>query len=462
MFDNICEAETSSVFGNCTPGVVFASPSRSEPDYFYHWIRDGAITINTLINTNIDVDRERTLKTISNYINASLDLQHKSNPSGPADDPLFRNLGEPKYHVDNSPFEQVWGRPQNDGPPLRAIALLNFLTQLKDEVEREEFSWIFDGVISLDLKFILQNWHIATFDLWEEVCAYHFFTSMVQLKALVEGRKHLLGVKASGISLSEANIVLLKDIESGIEKIESFIKDANSGFIDHEKGYIVETPSILDERSGLDIAVIMASTLTHDELVNISSSETFIFDVDDPLILNHFNELIERMGVLYPINHNRLGTNMGVAIGRYPEDVYDGIDISEGNPWFISTLTSAELIFKLINKMYYDEKPLLVDPVKNKFLNRVFEFNRLSSSPILIPYNTLAYNQTLYSIFKYGDSFLSKVNEHVTNEGSMSEQFNKYHGLNQGASDLTWSYGTFCSALRWRGIVDRLLHPDTP
>src|SRR5688500_13286626 len=25
------------------PGVVIASPSRAEPDYFYHWVRDAAI-----------------------------------------------------------------------------------------------------------------------------------------------------------------------------------------------------------------------------------------------------------------------------------------------------------------------------------------------------------------------------------------------------------------------------------
>lgn len=460
MFENICHAETSDKFDNCTPGVVFASPSKNKPDYFYHWIRDGAITINTLINTYLDIDRERTLETVLHYVNASLDLQHKSNPSGPADDPLFRNLGEPKYHVDNSAYELVWGRPQNDGPPLRAIALLNFLNQV-DDGETEKYNWIFDEVIALDLKFVLYNWHIPTYDLWEEVRAYHFFTSMVQLKALVEGKRYLLTSEAKGVKLSKQLTILLKDIETCIDKIEDFIIDANSGFINHEKGYIVETPSILDERSGLDIAVIMASTLTHDDSIKDMNTvyDSFLFDIDDPFILNHFNELIERMAVLYPINHNRLNTNMGVAIGRYPEDIYDGIDISEGNPWFISTLTSAELIYKLVNKMYHDEKPLLIDPISNKFWTKFFEFGNMKDSLILIPYNTLAFNQTLYTIFKYGDSFLSKVNEHVSNDGSMSEQFNKYHGYNQGAPNLTWSYGTFSNALRWREIVDRFIHP---
>ena len=490
MFDNICNEESSGKFDNCFPGVVFASPSKSKPDYFYHWIRDGAITINTLINTYSEVDKERTLKTVLNYVNASIDLQHRSNPSGPVDDPLLRNLGEPKYHVDNSPFEQVWGRPQNDGPPLRAIALLNFLNSMNVSSSSDansDYQWIFDDLITLDLKFVLYNWHVSSFDLWEEVDAYHFFTSMVQLKALVDGRAFIMKKLSSGITLTSAEDDLLKDLEAGIAKVESFIKSSSSGFINHEKGYIVETPSNLDQRSGLDIAVIMASTLTHDSedendgyftnydqfsflsaapgpssssFTSADKTDTpFLFDIDDPLILNHFNELVEKMAILYPINHNRLGTNMGVAVGRYPEDIYDGIGISEGNPWFISTLTSAELIFKLVHKMHITQEPLIIEPLKNKFWHKIFAFGNLQNTSVMIPYNSLAFNQTLYTIFKYGDSFLSKVNEHVSDQGHMSEQFNRYHGYNQGAENLTWSYGTFANALRWRQIVDNLIHP---
>lgn len=276
IFSNICD---SKLHGDCVDGVVFASPSRVEPDYYYHWIRDGAITINTLINNFIKVDSNKTVSTVLNYVNVSSDLQHKSNPSGPYGDAFLRNLGEPKWYVNNSAFEVNWGRPQNDGPPLRAMALLNFLNQCNEDTGvgyETEYSWIFDEVIKLDLQFILLNWRATTFDLWEEVNSFHFFTSMVQLKALVKGKefllKHGLGKSASHSDYSS----LLRDIEDGIVRIEKFINDSKSGFINHEKGYIVETPSILDERSGLDIAVILASVLTHDDCDEYSSKLAYV------------------------------------------------------------------------------------------------------------------------------------------------------------------------------------------
>src|SRR4051812_39511135 len=38
---------------------------------------------------------------------------------------------------------------------------------------------------------------------------------------------------------------------------------------------------------------------------------------------------------IYAINR---GTLVGTAIGRYPEDIYDGINKSNGNPWVLCTV----------------------------------------------------------------------------------------------------------------------------
>lgn len=446
IFDNICQDSTKEEM-QCVPGVVFASPSKKNPDYYYHWIRDGAITINTLVNNHLNEEFDRTLHVILQYVNASKELQHTANPSGDLDDPKLRYLGEPKWHVNNSVFEDVWGRPQNDGPALRSISLINFLNKIHDMDDgNTKHDWIFSDVVLLDLKFILLNWNSTSFDLWEEVNAYHFFTSMVQLKALNMGKAYLEKHHSNGSKI-------YSDISSCIEKIENFINDGTSGFVDNTKGYIVETPSIIDERSGLDIAVILASVMTHDDEKLDNEAKPFIFDVDNPLILNHLNELIDEMSILYPINHDRLGTNMGVALGRYPEDIYDGLGLSEGNPWFLSTLASSELIFKLIFKTHIAKEPLIIDPTKIKFWTKIISFENLNDSQIMIPYGSLAFNQTMSAVFNYADSFLSKINEHVSDQGSMSEQFNKYHGYMQGADDLTWSYGTFWNAIRWRNNV---------
>ena len=31
------------------PGTVIASPSRQDPDYFFHWVRDGALTMAVVL-----------------------------------------------------------------------------------------------------------------------------------------------------------------------------------------------------------------------------------------------------------------------------------------------------------------------------------------------------------------------------------------------------------------------------
>jgi glucoamylase len=58
---------------------------------------------------------------IENYISAQAYLQTVSNPSGGLSS---GGLGEPKFNADESAFTGSWGRPQRDGPALRATALM--------------------------------------------------------------------------------------------------------------------------------------------------------------------------------------------------------------------------------------------------------------------------------------------------------------------------------------------------
>lgn len=63
------------------------------------------------------------LSVIEEYINAQAYIQTISNPSG---DLSSGGLGEPKFNVDETAFTGSWGRPQRDGPALRATALIAF------------------------------------------------------------------------------------------------------------------------------------------------------------------------------------------------------------------------------------------------------------------------------------------------------------------------------------------------
>jgi glucoamylase len=62
---------------------------------------------------------------IDDYIHAQAVLQTVSNPSGPFL-PQGVGLGEPKFLVDGARFNGAWGRPQRDGPALRAVALMTY------------------------------------------------------------------------------------------------------------------------------------------------------------------------------------------------------------------------------------------------------------------------------------------------------------------------------------------------
>lgn len=77
---------------------------------------------------------------IQNYISRQAYLQTVSNPSG---DLSTGGLGEPKFEVDGAAFTGSWGRPQRDGPALRATALIAYA------------NWLIVGVCMLDFLFFL-------------------------------------------------------------------------------------------------------------------------------------------------------------------------------------------------------------------------------------------------------------------------------------------------------------------
>jgi glucoamylase len=71
-------------------------------------------------NTNLQ-------STIEQYISAQAQVQTISNPSG---DLSTGGLAEPKFNVNETAFTGPWGRPQRDGPALRATALIAYANYL--------------------------------------------------------------------------------------------------------------------------------------------------------------------------------------------------------------------------------------------------------------------------------------------------------------------------------------------
>jgi hypothetical protein len=91
------------------------------------------------------------LPTIWDYVHAQAKLQTVSNPSGTFL-PQGLGLGEPKFQIDGTRFNGAWGRPQRDGPALRAIALMSFSNWLINNGQKSTAKTITWPIIANDLS----------------------------------------------------------------------------------------------------------------------------------------------------------------------------------------------------------------------------------------------------------------------------------------------------------------------
>ncbi|WPK27426.1 hypothetical protein PUMCH_004813 [Australozyma saopauloensis] len=439
------------------PGVVIASPLKNHPNYFYNWIRDSALTIRSLISQLEDDpsgDSDYLKKVIEDYILVNYHLQRLPNKSGKFDDNTRSGLGEPKFMADGTTFDEHWGRPQSDGPGLRVVTITDYLDLLekRNEVVHSDFlgnrTFIYREIVKPDLEYVLANWNIEAFDLWEEIDALHFFNSLTMMRALSEGRR-----------LAEAEdetAEFINRLDETFKNLKSFITDPRTGFAPSTLPFIVETPKLKQQgrRGGLDAATLLAALHSHE--VDGRDTNTIPFDVDDHRILNTLLYMVSDMKYRYPVNHDniRIEQNIGVGLGRYPEDVYDGYGTSEGNPWFISTASAAEVVLRMIYKTLEKKSDLVISSNNREFfsvfMKDLFE-NQMPDGNIVLPYGSQRYKLLMYGLYDYSDTFLKVIMNHVdSNNGRMSEQFNKFDGYMQGAEDLTWSYLSFYNCARWR------------
>jgi len=201
-----------------------------------------------------------------------------------------------------APFTGSWGRPQRDGPALRATALItlaNHFISKGNTTFAQDTLW---PMITLDLNYVAQYWNQTTFDLWEEVSSSSFFTTAVQHRSLREGVA--LAQKLSNTTnfdtwTTQASNVLcfLQSYWTG-----SSIK-ANTG----------------GGRSGIDVNTILGSV--HSFSSNAGCDAKTFQPCSDKALASHKVLVDSFRGSLYPINDG-IAANAAVAIGRYKEDVY--------------------------------------------------------------------------------------------------------------------------------------------
>lgn len=94
---------------------------------------------------------------IQDYYHAQAVLQTITNPSGSLL-PNGEGLGEPKFMVDGTRFNGAWGRPQRDGPALRAIALMTYCNWLIENGQTANATNVIWPIIANDLSYVGQYW----------------------------------------------------------------------------------------------------------------------------------------------------------------------------------------------------------------------------------------------------------------------------------------------------------------
>ncbi|GFF35707.1 glucoamylase [Aspergillus udagawae] len=399
------------------PGIIIASPSTSNPDYYYTWTRDAALTMKVLV----DLFRNGNLglqTVIEQYVNSQAYLQTVSNPSGGLSS---GGLAEPKYNVDMTAFTGGWGRPQRDGPALRATALIDFGNWLIDNGYSSYAVSNIWPIVRNDLSYVAQYWSQSGFDLWEEVNSMSFFTVAVQHRALVEGSSF---AKRVGASCSWC--------DSQAPQILCYMQSFWTGsYINANTG---------GGRSGKDANTVLASIHTFDPEAGCDDTT---FQPCSPRALANHKVYTDSFRSVYAINSG-IAQGVAVSAGRYPEDSY-----YNGNPWFLTTLAAAEQLYDAI----YQWKKIGSITITSTSL--AF-FKDIYSSAAVGTYasGSSTFTAIINAVKTYADGYVSIVETHAMNNGSLAEQFDKSSGSSLSARDLTWSYAALLTAnLRRNGVV---------
>lgn len=408
-------------------GAIVASPVLGaydpEPDYFFHWFRDSAVVIDALRLLYVDQRLgDEALQHLRDFTRFSLALNRLDGRGAAAvpdrrarvapdflqflreDRELATAHGdavaaETRVNPDGTLDVSRWARPQHDGPPLRALALLRWAAGGHlDAPLRAEVS----ALIRFDLDFTLRHWREPSYDIWEEESGHHYYTLRVSAAALSEGAAWLqgLGDTAQVQRCREASQAVLRLLDGfWVEE-----RDARHGYY-RSRGLADDRP----RPKALDIAVILSAIHSPGPEAAQRMADPHMpaaHGPADPRMQATLARLDALFDAAYPINHGR-AAGRGPAMGRYAGDVY-----YSGGAYYFSTLGAAEFCFR-----------------------------------------AAALGGDARHWFERGDAYLATVRAYTPAGGDLSEQFDQRSGAQTSARHLAWSYAAFISCVSARRIA---------
>jgi glucoamylase len=327
-------------------GAVVASPVLAdwnpEPDYFFHWYRDSALVMEALrVLVNAGSVGPEGLNHFRDFVRFSLSLQKLDGRTLAAAPPWRENcatefaqylrseadlaavhgdavLAETRVNADGTLDISNWPRPQHDGAPLRALAVLRWE---RDAQFDTDFGTDLAELVCADLAFTSRHWHEPSFDIWEEEQGLHYYTLCVSAAALEAGADWLErrgDWDAAQFHRAQGHA----------------IRRTLDGFWLPEAGYFRSRILSSENRSPkeLDISSVLAAI--H------AAGEGIAHTVRDPRMQSTLARLEQLFDAAYPINHQR-SERAAPAMGRYAGDVY-----FSGGAYYFSTLGAAEFCFR--------------------------------------------------------------------------------------------------------------------
>jgi len=401
-------------------GAVVAAPDQNTPggSYYYHWMRDGALSMKTYIDLN-DGDYDTIKEVTSAYVGWVSKVQQQKDPN----DIDVRT--EPKFMIPSGqPYTGGWCRPQTDGPALRANTLVLWANVLlKNNMAQEAHDQVWP-LIANDLEWVTQNWQNQPqgCDLWEEVRSTDFFWNRM----------------AYVYSLNNA-AALAKQLQEKVaeELYSTSASDINDALRSHWNGnYLTES----DNRP-LDGSVLHAVATFGQDTYAPTSSET----------ASTIQAYTQAFCQEYPINSQDTANGIpGVLIGRYPGDHYAG-----GNPWQLLSAALAEVYYLGAQTMYQR-----IEQAGDFRLSAAGDRNHTTAWAKLLELDakTATAKDLAAASVAAGDSVLTRIWHHVQADGGrIDEQIDKNTGAQASAKGLTWSYANILHALHLRKKLGKMM-----
>ncbi len=430
-------------------GSIVASPEMAaydpKPDYFFHWLRNSALVADALREAIEDGTLGPSgIEHLVDFVGFSLKLCRLDGPSFLREggypetvEPSFRQhlrsraeiaeivgdrvLGEARHNPDGGFDVLKWGRPQNDGPALRALAVMQFFTLDAFRAHAAETALT---LLRYDLDYTLSHWPLPCCDLWEEAIGFHYHTRLVQQAALAEGSRFLAaeGDAERAQACADAARALLAELDRHFDPEDGVYR-----------GRLAETRPNAPPPRRLDIAVVLAAI--H------AGRRAGTHSVTDPKMLATFFALERLFEEEYPINRAR-PADRAPALGRYAGDSY-----FSGGAYYFSTLGAAQFCFLLAQAATEGEEVAITTE------SRAPLAALLRTPAAALPQGALA-GQSREALaeaaLRRGDMYLATVRRFTPASRELAEQFSQQDGTPSSADNLTWSYACFVTALSAR------------